>query len=249
MNVAGRRYAVPVVLATCVVLALAYLAWPSTTEEINRRSTQLRSPERDIPTALFIGDSYTAGAGMEEMSPSCLAATRIGWLCALSAVPGTGYISGGAANRFEVDPYIGESTSFIERIPTLSYQYSPEVVVLDGGRNDDFARESLDVFKAMVATIREVHRAWPDTELVVVRPRWMSNPRDDLGLGDGFFASLITAGGVSDIALIDPIGRIVADTSTMLEPDGRHPDRLGRRVLADSLVAEFQGHDLGGMSS
>src|SRR5271167_3549450 len=67
------------------------------------------------PSVLFIGDSYTAGSGLAEMSYGCMAAVRMGWLCDLSAVPGTGYISGGPANRFIVDPYLGPSTSLAER--------------------------------------------------------------------------------------------------------------------------------------
>ena len=90
------------------------------------------------PLVLFIGDSYTAGKSSAELSYGCRAAVQMGWLCALSAVGGTGYISGGPANRW-VDPHIGKSLSFSERIPHLSAKYDPAVVVLDGGRNDDFA--------------------------------------------------------------------------------------------------------------
>ena len=99
------------------------------------------------PSVLFIGDSYTAGKGPAEMSYGCMAAVRMGWLCKLSAVGGTGYVSGGPANRW-VDPNIGKSTSFSERIPHLAAKYDPAVVVLDGGRNDEFPQRK-DVFAAI----------------------------------------------------------------------------------------------------
>ena len=105
-----------------------------------------RQGAADAPLALFIGDSYTAGGSTTEMSYGCRAAVQMGWLCALSAMGGTGYISGGVANRW-VDPHFGKSLSFSERVPHLAAQYDPALVILDGGRNDVFA-----------ATRRGVHR-------------------------------------------------------------------------------------------
>ena len=96
------------------------------------------------PLVLFIGDSYTEGRGSAEMSYGCRAVAQMGWLCDLSAMGGTGYISGGPANRW-VDQYAGKSLSFSERIPHLAAKYDPAVVVLDGGRNDEFPPRK-DVF-------------------------------------------------------------------------------------------------------
>ena len=75
---------------------------------------------------------------------------------------GTGYISGGPANRFASAEYLGTSMSFTERIPHLAAKYDPDVVVLDGGRNDLVPARARDVFKAMTATIADARRAWPD---------------------------------------------------------------------------------------
>ena len=66
------------------------------------------------PLALFIGDSYTEGGGSAEMSYGCRAVVQMDLLCAVSATGGTGYISGGAANRW-VDQYVGKSLSISER--------------------------------------------------------------------------------------------------------------------------------------
>jgi lysophospholipase L1-like esterase len=194
------------------------------------------------PSVLFIGDSYTAGNGLKELSPSCIAARKMGWLCELSAVPGTGYISGGPANRFTVDPYVGESTSFVERIPKLAQIYEPDVVVLDGGRNDLFPPQA-DVFKAMVATIGEARRAWPTATLVLVRPRFLKKPEDDLGFGDAFIARLMTQPGVAGTVVIDPISWFTGQsTSGMLSGDGTHPNQRGEQELADALVDSLLGH-------
>jgi lysophospholipase L1-like esterase len=193
------------------------------------------------PTTLFIGDSYTGGRGLAEMSYSCMAAVRMGWLCDLSAVPGTGYISGGPANRFIVDPYIGPSTTFAERIPKLAVQYQPDVVILDGGRNDLFPPHD-DVFKAMSATIGDVRRAWPTATIVFLRPRLLANPDDDLGFDDGFIARLLAEPAARRMVVLDPIKQFTGiDTSGMLSHDGIHPNQQGEQSLAQALVDSLLG--------
>jgi lysophospholipase L1-like esterase len=188
------------------------------------------------PSVLFIGDSYTAGNGLAEMSYGCMAAVRMGWLCDLSAVPGTGYISGGQANRFIVDPYTGPSTSFAERIPNLAEKYQPDAVILDGGRNDLFAPRD-DVFKAMSAAIHEVRRAWPRAAIVLVRPRLLARPGDDLGFGDKFFDRLQAQHAADGMVVVDPISWLAGiDTSRMLRADGTHPNQPGEQVLSSALV-------------
>jgi lysophospholipase L1-like esterase len=201
----------------------------------------LRVPpaEQGPPTALFIGDSYTAGRGPRELSPSCLAASRLGWLCHLSAVPGTGYVSGGPSNRFTVDEYRGESTSFSERIPSLANQFDPDIVVLDGGRNDQFPPRA-NVLAAMVATIADARRAWPEAEIVFERPRFLSRPNDDLGFDESFTNRLLRDPAARGVSVIDPIqafgGR---DTSRLLSDDGIHPNRQGELDLAAEITASL----------
>ena len=191
------------------------------------------------PSVLFIGDSYTAGSGLAEMSYGCMAAVRMGWLCELSAVPGTGYISGGPANRFIVDPYLGPSTSFAERVPNLAEKYQPDVVILDGGRNDLFPPRD-DVFKAMSAAIHEVRRAWPRAAIVFVRPRLLDKPNDDLGFDDDFFARLQSQHAADGMVVVDPLSEFARiDTSGMLRADRVHPNQRGERELSSALVGSL----------
>lgn len=202
-------------------------------------SLRIPPAEQGPPTALFIGDSYTAGRGPRELSPSCLAASRLGWLCHLSAVPGTGYVSGGPSNRFTVDEYLGESTSFSERIPSLATQFDPDIVVLDGGRNDQFPPRA-NVLSAMVATIADARRAWPEAEIVFERPRFLSRPNDDLGFDESFTNRLLRDPAARGVSVVDPIrafgGR---DTSSLLSDDGIHPNRQGELDLAAEITASL----------
>lgn len=226
-----------VVLAVVVVVGMGFalrtegtaaLAVGPATVSVDREPPP--SPTR--PSALFIGDSFTAGNGLPEMSYACRAAVQMGWLCRLSAVPGTGYISGGPANRFIVDPYTGPSTSFVERIPHLAIQYQPDFVVLDGGRNDLFPPRE-DVFMAMAATIQQARQAWPTATIVFIRPRLLEKPSDDLGFDDGFMRRLKATPTATGVVFIDPLDKLaIVDTSDMLKDDDIHPNRLGEQQLS-----------------
>ena len=151
----ARRRGLSSALRGIVVL----LRWqPRRSRSRLRRHVQDRTatqPAADAtrPSALFIGDSYTAGRGSAEMSYACMAAVRMGWLCDLSAW----WERDTSAEGLRTDssyPYLGMSMSFSERIPHLAAKYDPDIVVLDGGRNDELPPRE-DVFNAMVATIAE----------------------------------------------------------------------------------------------
>lgn len=201
------------------------------------------APPPGRPSVLLIGDSYTGGPnGLPELSYGCQAASAMGWLCHLSAVPGTGYISGGPANRFIVDEYIGSSTSFSERVPRLSAQYQPDIVILDGGRNDEFPPRD-DVYNAMAATIGQVRHAWPTARIVFIRPRFLDNPGDDLGFDDAFIRRLSEDPDAAGMTILDPVGGFVDDnTSQWLLADGVHPNLLGDKKIAIALIDALESH-------
>jgi lysophospholipase L1-like esterase len=192
-------------------------------------------PPARQPSVLFIGDSYTGGNGLKEMAYGCMAAVRMGWICDLAAAPGTGYISGGSSNRTTI-PYIGPSTSFVERIPSLATIYHPDIVVLDGGRNDLFPPRE-DVFAAMSGTIAEVRRAWPTATIIFIRPRFLAKPSDDLGFDDNFMGRLESEPAAAGMVVLDPIASFIGtDTSGMLRQDGIHPNKQGEQDLTSALV-------------
>lgn len=194
---------------------------------------QLSSDTRS--SVLFIGDSYTWGSGLAENSYGCMAAVRLGWLCHVSGGPGTGYISGGVANRFVLND-IGPSSSFDERIPRLAAIYDPDFVVLDGGRNDLFAPSDA-VFDAMSDTIAAVHQAWPNARIVFIRPRLLARPNDDLGFDDDFIDRLREESATQNLVVVDPINTFTStDTSAMLSSDGIHPNHRGVLALSSALL-------------
>jgi lysophospholipase L1-like esterase len=215
-----------------VGLGVAFRPEPTATIEADPPAVQIDRPQLvpadTHPSVLFIGDSYTAGNGLREMSYGCMAAVRMGWLCNLSAVPGSGYINGGPANRF------------IERIPHLAVVYQPDVVVLDGGRNDP-APPSGNALRSIAGTIGEARRAWPKARIACIRPRFLAQPDNDLGFNDAFIARLRQQPSAVGTTLLDPIGRFTSrDTSTMLADDRIHPNKAGVLALTSALVESIR---------
>ena len=187
----------------------------------------------------------------EPALASCLTpAWRLrGWVgSATSRRGGNGYISGGPANR-STDEYLGATTSFSERIPHLAAKYDPDIVVLDGGRNDTFPPRE-DVYMAMRDTIADARRAWPDAQIVFVRPRYLADPGDDLGFDANFMARLESEPAAAGVLFIDPIASLVGtDTSALLSDDGVHPNPRGYRELGSALVDSLTKHDMAGGAS
>lgn len=242
--------AIALAIAVMTGLALVPGSTDATTPAEARSAVQVDRLETAAdarPSVLFIGDSYTAGSGLPEMSYACMAAVRMGWLCNLSAVPGTGYISGGPANRSVVDEYIGESTSFAERIPHLAARYDPDTVILDGGRNDRFP-PSEDVFDAMISTIEDVRRTWPAAMIIFVRPRFLANPRDDLGFGDAFIGRLESNPVARGVLFLDPITGFAGTNTSSLLSDGTHPNPRGEQRLSVAMVSSLNANGVAAAS-
>jgi hypothetical protein len=245
----ARWFDVAALALTIAVLAgLGFALRPQHTPRITVAASAARvdrpqPPATTRPSALFISDSYTGGIGLKERYYGCMAAVRMGWLCDVSAEPGTGYISGGPANRFDLKEGKGPSTSFDERIPGLADRYAPDIVVLDGGRNDRFA-PSAAVFAVMSATIADVRQNWPTAKIVFIRPRLLDRPDDDVGYGDDFIARLRAEPAAHDMVVVDPISRFTGtDTSSMLSRDGT-PDQTGALAISSALLDSLSDNGL-----
>lgn len=235
---------VVVVAAVAAVGALGFALRPqhTPTVAVTPASAEVQRPtlpQTKPVTALVISDSYTSGSGLPETSYTCKAVTQMGWLCQLAAEPGTGYISGGPANRFALDQGNGQSSSFGERVTALSRYYSPDIVIFDGGRDDTFA-PPVTRFQVTVSAIWQAHQTWPNARIVFVKPRFLANPGDDLGVNEEIVSLLREATGVPDLVIIDPIARFKdTDTKGLISRDGTNPNRAGEEALAAVLVDEF----------
>jgi lysophospholipase L1-like esterase len=114
--------------------------------------------------------------------------------------------------------------------------YTPDVVILDGGRNDVFA-PAADRFKVTASTIGQAHQTWPNARIVYVLPRLLSKPDDDLGAGADIADRLKDASNVKDLVVVDPTASFKdADTKELIAKDGTNPNLKGELALASALA-------------
>ncbi|QHC59347.1 SGNH/GDSL hydrolase family protein [Rathayibacter sp. VKM Ac-2760] len=115
------------------------------------------------PRVLVFGDSYTAGFGATD--PETDGFARVlprylpGWDLAVEGVGSTGYLKAGND---------GQGT-FLQRIERLSYGDEFQLVVLQGGSNDQNV-ENAGLAEAVDATVTALRSRFPSAQLVMLGP-------------------------------------------------------------------------------
>lgn len=216
------------VTALCFVVTVGYLHWRS---ETTVQATELPPPRPSVfdesPTAVFVGDSFTAGSGASR--PSAGFANRVAvameWRSTFLGEGGTGYAGSGSTGGH---PYSARLDSVIG--------LDPDVVMFSGGLNDRGV--PLDALAAAVHDeLAEVVAALPDATVYVVSP--ISSP----GAPDRFMRGVIAtiqeeAAGVPGVTYLD-IGQPLAGHPALIGPDGLHPNNDGHAAIAAAILAEL----------
>lgn len=225
-----------VLLAVLVVIAGALIVKAVQPPPLPSPGTRgpLPETEADAPTtsALWIGDSFTQGAGSEQPTVegyAQVAARTVGWVSYNESQGGTGYLADGQVVNEEY-------AAIPDRLPGLFERYIPDVVIFDAGRNDRFAQP--DAVKAAAAGVyAETHEAWPEARMVFVAPFLLSE--DDRPMGDEFVHFLEEQATIYDGVVIDPLGEGWVSTDEFgdhLFTDGEHPDTEGHAMIAADMA-------------
>ena len=191
-----------------------------------RRPVRIAGP----PSALFIGDGWTAGTGEvdREHSFACLTATSLGWICNNAGEAGTGYLADGDGGR----PYL-------QRIAGYQRLYAADYVVVSGGSADDGAPLALRVAAAR-RTLDAVHAAFPRARVVVVGPFAVGDHAGrDLRRFDAALKADAGRRGWLYVETLDPPW-IPARLAPGLMSDGETPTAAGHGHLAGMLSAALR---------
>jgi acyl-CoA hydrolase len=168
-------------------------------------------------TALFVGDSLTAGTGSSEAEafPSLIAA-KTGWQVINAGVPGD--TSEGAR----------------ERLAALLAEHEPAVVILTIGGNDSLRRLPLEQTQANIGAMLATIRAAGAIPVLVSVPQPSLLGAAGGSLRDApLYAEL--AGQHRAALLPDAIAAVLSDSR--LKADAVHPNAAGQALLAERLLA------------
>jgi hypothetical protein len=114
------------------------------------------------PSALFVGDGWTAGTGVgPQQSFACLTAAALGWICNNGGQEGTGYLAAG--------PEGARGLPYANRVASYRTLYAADYVVVSGGAADAGAPAGRRT-AAVRHTFDAVRTAYPDARVIVVGP-------------------------------------------------------------------------------
>ncbi|MEU0496060.1 SGNH/GDSL hydrolase family protein [Mycobacterium sp. NPDC006124] len=195
-------------------------------------------------TAVFIGDSYTAGDGGGGLRWTQLVADREGWQEVNLARGGTAFEATSDAKGCG----LAFCPNYGEMIPE-AVKSNPDVVVISGGRNDasqyEDALSARREFAAIEATFDSLRGALPNAEIYAVSPVWDDDPAPNsiALMGRDVQAAVTKVGGT----YLD-IGEPLAGRPDLMSSDGVHPNDQGYRVIAIAVGAKLNqtGKDTAG---
>lgn len=195
-----------------------------------------------MTTAVFLGDSITAGYGVTTGFPATLSAGT-GWTPILEAIPGTGYLAGHATSQ-----------AFEDRVAAV-LAHSPDVIVMAGGTNDvNFPAGEEAIYTALVADqVEIILTAFAAVDMVYVLapfngialPAPYVNPGRVRPFGAAI-AAVAVAYSRPYVDLLNPpwltgSGTVAAPTGDgncdiYMSADGLHPSQAGQDYIAAQLL-------------
>lgn len=137
---------------------------PGAAEEVEPTETAPPPPTITLPPdprLLILGDSYTQGYGAEPPTDGWAfrVIDELGWPALRKGIGGTGYTA-----ATEVNP-----RTYPQRLQDIadSGEFTPNVVVLQGGLNDSRAGIT-PLANAVVETVEVARSAWPGVQVVIL---------------------------------------------------------------------------------
>ena len=188
------------------------------------------------PRAIFLGDSFTEGAGGSRSGGYVTYAAKAAGLNARpSGVGATGIIAdyGGVDGK----------KKFRERLSTEVFPSAPKVVVIAGGLNDAPLIENgsltLDEYREEYdALLADIKRGLPEAKIVVLGPFSPGSPTSRPGLTDIRDANRAAAQ-EAGVPFIDVFYIDEEDKSSYISADGVHPNDAGYEYLGEKLGADL----------
>lgn len=231
-----RRTVLALLVLACAAGALtALIAHPASPRPV----AVSRVAQATAPTPhhiLFVGASYTAGIGASapEFGYAPVTARALGWSARVDAVPGTGYVNPGPPS----DGHPGDGT-FAARLARLAPDPAPNILVLQGGRND-IGCPAPELRAAIQRTVALAKSRFRPAHIVLLGPIPATLPPDHGELAVAH--ELAVVAGATGVTFIDPIAEGWINVHNQRGYVGdvpAHPDDAGYAYIAKRLVIDL----------
>jgi len=171
------------------------------------------------PRVVFVGDSYTASAGVSHTRGfPALVGKAEGWDVSVVACSGAGYVTAGTCG-----------TAYAGLIPDVVAQ-APSIVVVTGGRYDTPSYGSSAA--AATSFYSQLAAALPQAKIYAISPVWdATHGQHPLGVVQASVQAGATAAGASYLDIGEPL----RDHPELIGPGGVIPDAAGYAALAAAI--------------
>jgi hypothetical protein len=209
---------------------------------LEARAAGVATPATDVkpalpgnrpPSALFVGDGWTAGTGVgPQQSFACLTAAALGWICNNGGQEGTGYLATGPAGE--------RGLPYANRVASYRTLYAADYVVISGGAADAGAPAGRRT-AAVRRTFDAVRAAYPDARVVVAGPLVAGDdPSRDLRRLDTVLRAEAARRRWLFVETLDPPWIPTRLVPGLMTKDGDQPTAAGHGHLAGQLVTAIQ---------
>lgn len=169
------RWLKPVAVAlivACVAYTVGTLAWS------NRPGPEIKQARIQSlgPRVVYIGDSYTAGAGSADGGWVKDLNEWRGWEGVNLGVGGTGYVVQKSQDPKEAE--VQCESDYCRNFPEViaeAQRVKPRVVIVSGGRNNA-KTDSVELDTAVPAFYAELRKALPNAQIFATSPLWDATP-------------------------------------------------------------------------
>ncbi|WP_375481669.1 SGNH/GDSL hydrolase family protein [uncultured Jatrophihabitans sp.] len=184
---------------------------------------------------IVLGASYTAGVGASDPQDGYArqVAAQLGERARVYGVPGTGFVDPGARHQ----------GTFLQRLHHIPVRPAPDLVLIQGGRDDRHAPPRLETTTAE-ATICAAERRFAGARLVVLGPIPARFPL--AGHVVGIDLGLRQACRDEHVRYLDPIAEHWMTPASAPAYEGRvpdHPNDAGYRYIAERVTADLRSAD------
>jgi len=178
---------------------------------------------------MFVGDSYSAGTGITDLSErwSSIVSHDAGWIESNLAIGGSGYVSRGPAECGRAQ--CGDYRKVVEKAATTA---RPSIIVVSGGRND--AEHVSDAVDGVPLFFRTLRQLFPGVPVYVISPIWDDDPPPGNLLK---LRTIVKKAAASSRTTYVDIGDPLAGKPNFISEDGIHPNRNGYAAIASAVEA------------